>query len=209
MRTFKKYYDIALKEHKWWFYIQKEEWWKDKYSFDYHLKGDYIETVRHLTVNEKNNSSLFKNHTNVKNSEWCIFFSMLGQALIDWCKENKIPDNIYSFNFNIDRSVDGLKNCYEVHWNYYIDNGTSVEKVENDTTTFEDCAGFLTDMVDMFVTKHGYNIPNDWNNFSFGLDDLKESIRFGKWVCSSDGYMNLANFVDSEDDGWTDFVECM
>ena len=217
MRTFKEYYDLGMKDHLHWLSFQKNEWWKRKnMSGDLDAKGDYIETVKFLAKDEKNDSSLFENHTNVKNSEWGILFHMLGQALIDWCVENKIPENIWSFNMHIDRVVDCLDDIHRISWGIYpydkmdgdrFKKGKEIENPER----FDDCAQFLADLVDMFMTKHGYDIPNDWNYFSFGLDDLQGSIPYGEWCCCSDGYMHLGNinWELPERDRYESFVECM
>ena len=45
--------------------------------------GDYLKGTKFLSRDEKNDASLFINRTNVKNSEWSILFSMLGQVLVD------------------------------------------------------------------------------------------------------------------------------
>ena len=209
MRTYKEYYQFGLNEHLDWKSKQTEEWWKNKNDFDYlETKGDYIETIKFLTVDEKNDSSLFQNHTNVKNSEWDILFSMLGQALVDWCVENNVPQNIYSFHLNIDRYIDGLDDCYKVNWGVHT---TDDDNKINEPEIFDDCANTLADIVNEFISQQGKNIPNDWNYFSFGLDDLQASIKYGEWVCFSDGYMNLGNlnWEKPEDERYDQFVECM
>lgn len=216
MRTFKEYYNLGLEDHLNWLSMQKEEWWKRKRD-DYRTpKGDYIETVCFLNDDEKNNASMFDNHTNVKNREWSIFFFILGQALVDWCVENKIPENIWSFHFSVDREIDGINDMYHIHWAVYpydkIDgeNYERGEKIEN-PEQFDDCAGFLADLLNEFMTRCGKDIPNDWNYFSFGLDDLQSSIEYGQWVCFSDGYMNLGNinWELPEKDRYESFIECM
>lgn len=214
MRTFKEYYKLGLEHHLNWLYSQDEEWWKDKKSFEYlSPKGDYIETVNLLSVDEKNNASLFVNHTNVNNREWDILFSMLGQALIDWCRENTDWKNLWSAGISIHKEMEGCSPSYLC--SYYVNNYDSVNRVmvvvtdEEELKKYEGLGDFLYDMVDWFFTREGKNIPNDWNRFCFGLDSLMDSCEYGEWVCASDGYMNLANFVDGEDGGWTDFVECM
>ena len=94
MRTYKEYYQFGLDEHLDWKSKQKDEWWRAKqYKGDLELKGEYLETATPLSEEEKNDSSFFKNHTNMKNSKWNILFTMLGQALIDWCVENGKQEN--------------------------------------------------------------------------------------------------------------------
>ena len=177
------------------------------------MSGDYIETVHFLTIDEKNDSSLFHNHTNVKNSEWGILFSMLGQALVDWCRENVDWKNLWSFGFTIKRSLDGCSNLYDC--SYSVNDYDSVNKMmvevtdENRLEQFSGCFDFLCDLVDEFLTRQGKNIPNDWNRFNFGLDCLMESCEWGEWISASDGYMYLGNFVEGEDGGYTEYVECM
>lgn len=209
MRSFKEYYKLGLEDHLKWLYNQKEEWWKRGNNEWRIPKGDYIETVQFLNDDEKNNASMFANHTNVKNREWSIFFNMLGQALIDWCVENKIPENIYSFHFSVDREVDGINDMYNIHWGVYPYEQKS-KKIEN-PEQFDDCARFLADLLNEFMTRCGKDIPNDWNYFSFGLDDLQTSLEYGEWVCFSDGYINLGNidWTKPEMERYDTFVECM
>ena len=209
MKSYKEYYEFGLKHHLDWKSKQKDEWWRrNELKGKLNLEGDYIETINVLSEYEKNDSSLFHNHTNVKNSEWDILFSMLGQVLVDWCVENNVPQNIYSFHLSIDRHIDGLDDCYKVNWGIYTSDDNN--KI-NEPERFEDCANVLTDIVNEFISQQGRDIPNDWNYFSFGLDDLQASIKYGEWICFSDGYMNLGNFnwENPEDERYDQFVECM
>ena len=93
MKTYKEYYQIGLDEYLNWKSKQKGEWWRKNLTkqqkSDLELKGEYLETITPLSEEEKNDSPLFKNRTNVKNSEWDILFSMLGRALGAWKMENK------------------------------------------------------------------------------------------------------------------------
>jgi len=213
MKSYREYYQFGLSEHLDWKSKQDEEWWKNKNDFKYlETKGDYIETVHFLTIDEKNDASLFFNATNVKNSEWGILFDMLGQALVDWCVENMNYEDLWSVDFKIDRFIeDGIT--------YYIPKTTArkyngenedVYKITDETILekLEDCTLELCKIVDTFISTHGKNIPNDWNYFSFGLDSLYESCKWGIWVCSSDGYMNLGNY-NEETEKYDQFVECM
>jgi len=220
MKTYKEYYQIGLSHHLDWKSKQDEEWWKNKNDFGYlEVKGDFIETVKFLSIDEKNDASLFINTTNVKNSEWNILFSMLGQALVDWCVENVSWKNLWSVHFQIKRSID------ENGMNFYVPT-ISVEnfklektgkykwqKSEKETSErklkkFDECNDFLCKLVVEFIESHGVDIPNDWNDFSFGLDSLSESCKWGEWVCASDGYMNLGNY-NVEEGEYDQFVECM
>lgn len=212
MRTFKEYYDLGMEHHLKWLSWQKDQWWKNKDHSWRTVKGDYIETVHFLTDDEKNDSSLFHNHTNVKNSEWGILFDMLGQALIDWCRENTDCKKLWSFNFKIKREIDGCSSFYNC--SYSVNNYDFVNKewIEEDDEyvieKFGDCQDFLLGIVDEFLSRHGKNIPNDWNHFSFGLDSLMTSCQYGEWVCDSDGYMNLGNY-DEKTEEYDEYVECM
>lgn len=216
MKTYKEYYQFGLNEHLDWKSRQDEEWWKNKDDYRYlDTKGDYIETVRLLTVDEKNDSSLFTNATNVKNSEWGILFSMLGQALVDWCRENVSYKKLWNFGFRIDRGVDDGKSFYVPSFTVrkLVSSEDKWIKPEEETDEkklkkFEKCADFLFGLVTEFIERNGNNIPNDWNYFSFGLDCLYESCKWGEWVCSSDGYMNLANY-NEETNEYDEFVACM
>ena len=79
MKTYKEYYQIGLEDHLNWKSKQKDEWWRtNQQKGDLELKGEYLETITPLSEEEKNDSPLFNNYTNVKNSEWSILFSMLG-----------------------------------------------------------------------------------------------------------------------------------
>lgn len=213
MKTYKEYYQFGLGKHFDWKSKQKEEWWKRGDQSSLEPKGDYIETVKFLSVDEKNDASLFINTTNIKNSEWDILFSMLGQALVDWCVENVKYENLWSFDLKIERYVENGENIYLPTFkvtNYKKTESsfpqtaeeTNVKKLNN----FKKCSEFLFDMVTRFIESNGKNIPNDWNHFSFGLDGLSHSCEYGEWVCTSDGYMNLMNVTDGEYD---QFVECM
>jgi len=213
MRTYKEYYNLGMEHHLDWLSHQKRQWWKDKDMFDYRsIKGDYIETVKFLTDDEKNDASLFHNHTNVKNSEWGILFSMLGQALVDWCVENVDWKNLWSFGIEIERTVVNLASAYSCKFSvekYDFDKNEWVkEEDKNELSKFEGCKDFLLNIVEEFIASHRKNIPNDWNYFSFGLDSLMDSCKWREWVCSSDGYMNLGNY-NKESDDYTCFVECM
>ena len=213
MRTYKEYYQFGLNEHLDWKSKQEEEWWRNKNEYDYlKTKGDYIETVNYLTIDEKNDASLFVNTTNVKNSEWDILFSMLGQALVDWCRENVDYNNLWSFDFRVDRYIEDGQVFYVPTFKVTNftpkDNWpeTAEETNEEKLNVFDGCRDFLLDLVIQFIESQGKDIPNDWNCFSFGLDSLYQSCKWGEWVCSSDGYMNLVNVNGVEYD---QFVECM
>jgi len=212
MKTYKEYYQIGLNHYLQWKYSQKDEWWRKK-AFCGHLdlKGDYIETVRFISKDEKNDGSLFVNGTNLKNSEWDILFSMLGQALVDWCVENVEYKDIWSVNFRIDRTIDETgKNVYDHSVFVKIVLKDKIEDVtdEEELQKYEGCGEFLCDLVARFIESHSKDIPNDWNSFSFGLDSLSESCKWGEWVCVSDGYMNLGNY-NEETKEYDEFVECM
>ena len=213
MKSYKEYYQIGLSHHLDWKSKQDTEWWKERSLIGHlDLKGDYIETVKFLSVDEKNDASLFVNSTNVKNSEWGILFDMLGQALVDWCVENVDYSNLWSFDFRVDKYFEDGKIFYVPKFkvtNFTAKGNwpeTAEETNEEKLKDFEGCKDFLVDLTVRFIESHGKNIPNDWNSFSFGLDSLYDSCKWGKWVSSSDGYMNLLN-VNGED--YDQFVECM
>ena len=213
MKEYEEYYKFGLNEHLDWKSRQEEEWWRNKkYSDKLKTKGDYIETVNFLTIDEKNDASLFANTTNVKNSEWCILFSMLGQALVDWCRENVDYENLWSFGIQFKRGINeyGATNYIPEITVKKMKGKTGIEEITDETVLkkFEDCEFELCRLVDTFLYTHGKNIPNDWNYFSFGLDCLYESCKWGEWVCSSDGYMNRGNY-NEETMYYDEFVECM
>ena len=214
MKTFKEYYDQAKRRYLSWKNYQKDEWWKKTTSISQlNPLGDYIETVKFLTMDEKNDSSLFFNHTNVKNSEWTILFDMLGQVLIDWCIENKMND-VCSLGISVQRNVVDGSNVYDclISAKTYDPEIQLTSNVEDEAglERFNGCRDFLCDILDQFITKHGKNIPNDWNEFHFSLDSLIDSCDYGEWTCTSDGYMCLSYVNnDGSDPEYTEFVECM
>ena len=136
MRTYKEYYQIGLDEHLDWESNEKDEWWRTmECNGDLELKGEYLETITHLSVEEKNDSPLFENHTNVKNSEWTILFSMLGQALVDWCVENGKQENLWSFSIKVKRVIDGIEDFYIPSFNvkYYFPDTQVVKSLEDES----------------------------------------------------------------------------
>lgn len=213
MKTYKEYYQIGLSHYLDWKSKQKNEWWRtSSYRGDLELKGEYLETVTPLSEEEKNDSSLFKNHTNVKNSEWDILFSMLGQALVDWCVENGKQENLWSFSIKVKRVVDGVEDLYIPSFNvkYYNPDTQVVEKLEDESKLegFVGCQDFLFGLISEFLEKNKRDLPLDWNGFWFGLDDLAASCEYGEWICASDGYMDLASVNDENKENEL-YVECM
>ena len=213
MRTYKEYYQIGLDEHLDWKSKQKDEWWRAKQNKDeLDLKGEYLETITPLSEEEKNDSPLFKNHTNVKNSEWDILFSMLGQALVDWCVENGKQENLWSFSIKVKRVVDGIDDLYIPSFNvkYYFPDAQVVNSLEDESKRegFVGCQDFLFELISEFLERNKRDLPLDWNGFWFGLDDLRVSCRYGDWVGASDGYMNLASVSDESKDSKI-YVRCM
>ena len=213
MKTDKEYYQIGLDEHLDWKSNQKDEWWRAKQNKDeLDLKGEYLETITPLSEEEKNDSPLFKNHTNVKNREWGILFSMLGQTLVDWCVENGKQENLWSFSIKVKRVVDGIEDLYIPSFNvkYYFPDTQVVKSLEDESKReeFVDCQDFLLGLISEFLENNKRDLPLDWNIFCFGLDDLESSCRYGVWTSASDGYMDLAS-VDDENKENELYVECM
>lgn len=213
MRTYKEYYQIGLEDHLDWKSKQKDEWWRtNQQKGDLELKGEYLETITPLSEEEKNDSSIFKNHTNVKNSEWDILFSMLGQALVDWCAENGKQENLWSFSIKVKRVVDGIEDLYIPSFNvkYYSTDNQVVKNLEDESKRegFVGCQDFLFELISEFLERNKKDLPLDWNMFWFGLDDLMSSCKYGVWVSDSDGYMSLTS-VDDENKKNELYVECM
>lgn len=213
MKTYKEYYQIGLTHHLDWKSKQKNEWWKTRqYKGDLELKGEYLETITTISEEEKNDSPLFENHTNVKNSEWDILFSMLGQALVDWCVENGKQENLWSFSITVKRVVDGVEDLYIPSFNvkYYDPDTQVVESLEDESKReeFVGCQDFLFGLISEFLEKNKRDLPLDWNGFWFGLDDLAASCKYGEWICASDGYMDLASVNDENKENEL-YVECM
>ena len=213
MRTYTEYYLFGLDEHLDWKSKQKDEWWRAKqYKGDLELKGEYLETATPLSEEEKNDSSFFKNHTNMKNSKWNILFTMLGQALIDWCVENGKQENLWSFSIKVKRVVDGVEDLYIPSFNvkYYDSDNQVVKRLEDKSKRegFVGCQDFLLGLVSEFLEMNKKDLPLDWNMFYFGLDALETSCEYGKWLPVSDGHMNLAS-VDEKNNECEIYIECM
>lgn len=211
MRTYKEYYNLGLNHELNWLSTQKEKWWKDKDDRWRKTMGEYIEIVQFISDEEKNDVSLFHNHTNVRNMEWSILFSMLAQALVDWCQEKDVTwEDLWSYNIVIRKTIEdgrvtyiyrhSIRNHNDREWEY--------ETNEKRNELFDGLDDFLCDMVDKFITDHMPNIPLDWNYFSFGLDSLVDSVKYGEWVPASDGCMNLGNY-NEESNKYDEYVECM
>ena len=213
MKTYKEYYQFGLDNHLDWKSKQKDEWWRAKQNKDeLDLKGEYLETITPLSEEEKNDSPLFNNYTNVKNSEWSILFSMLGQALVDWCVENGKQENLWSFSIKVKRVVDGIEDLYIPSFNvkYYFPDAQVVKSLEDESKRegFVGCQDFLFELISEFLERNKRDLPLDWNTFWFGLDDLESSCKYGVWTPASDGYMDLAS-VDDENKKNELYVECM
>lgn len=213
MKTYNEYYQFGLDDELDWKSKEKDEWWrKEEYKNDLELKGEYLETITPLSEEEKNDYPLFKNHTNLKNSEWSILFSMLGQALVDWCVENGKQENLWSFSIKVNRVVDGMEDLYIPSFNvkcYFPDNQvvTSLED-ESKREGFVGCQNFLLGLISEFLERNKKDLPLNWNMFCFGLDDLETSCKYGEWVSASDGYMDLASVNDENKENEI-YVECM
>ena len=213
MRTYKEYYQIGLDNYLDWKSKQKDEWWrKEQYKNDLELKGEYLETITPLSEEEKNDSPLFNNYTNVKNSEWSILFSMLGQALVDWCVENGKQENLWSFSIKVNRVVDGIEDIYIPSFNvrYYFPDTQVVKSIEDESKRegFVDCQNFLLGLISEFLEKNKRDLPLDWNMFWFDLDELETSCKYGGWVSDSDGHINLS-YIDKKNNKYELYVECM
>ena len=213
MKTYKEYYQFGLNDELDWKSKQKDEWWRAKqYKGDLKLKGEYLETITPLSEEEKNDSSFFKNHTNVKNSEWSILFTMLGQALIDWCVENGKQENLWSFSIKVKRVVDGVEDLYIPSFNvkYYNPDTQVVKRLEDKSKRegFVGCQDFLLGLVSEFLEMNKRDLPLDWNMFYFSLDALETSCEYGVWLPVSDGHMNLAS-VDEKNNECEIYLECM
>lgn len=207
MKTFKEYYDKELARELDWLGKQDKEWWKPGEERWLGIKGEYPSNVQFLTIDEKNDVSLFHNHTNVRNSEWSILFSMLGQALVDWCREKGATwEELWCYSFSIRRDGENITLGYKVkmydedHWEY----DTDPKRLEH----FKGLDEYLKEMVFWFFNRHEGNVPTGWNWFGFGLDSLSTSVAYGEWVPASDGSMNLGNY-NEETKEYIEYVECM
>ena len=210
MRTYKEYYQLGKEDHLSWLDFQKEKWWTLGDQKHNHTTGEYLETTKFLTLNEKNDASLFTNHTNVRNSEWSILFHMLGQALVDWMNENGKGADLWSFGFEMNRVIDGTADVYECPFYVKKTVDDEIQKIEDEETLkeYEGCRDFLCDLVERFISDHRIDFPLDWNYFAFGLDSLHSSCEYGEWVPASDGYLNFGN-LDKELDNYDEYVLSM
>ena len=211
MKTFKEYYDMGLADELKWLGMpeQASEWWKSKSdNLNYlGIRGKYPETTKFLTEDERNDVSLFHNHTNVKNSEWSILHFMMGQALVDWCREKGATwEELWCYSLCIEKNEDTIslkskiKKYDEDYWEY--------EQDEEKTKYFVGLDEFLKDMLFWFFDEHKGDIPLDWNWFGFSLDALSTSVKYGEWVPASDGSMNFGLY-NPEKKEYIDYVESM
>lgn len=211
MRTFQEYYDRFLAEEQDWLKSQDREWWKPGNERNLGIRGTYPETTVFLSIEEKNDVSFLVNHTNVKNIKWGILFSMLAQALVDWCKEKGATwEDLWCYGIVIKKTIEdgrvtyiyrhSLRNCNDQEWNYETD--------EKRNELFEGLDDFICDLFDRFLEDNMPDVPLDWNYFSFSLDSLSTSVKYGEWVPASDGSMNLGNF-NEETKEYDEYVECM
>lgn len=211
MKTYKEYYAKFLAKEMDWLDKQDKQWWRPAKKEWMNVQGEYLETVNILPIEEKNDVSLFVNHTNLKNIKWGILFYMLAQALVDWCKEKGATwEDLWCYDIVIRKTVEdgrvtyiykhSLRNHNDHEWVYEIN--------EKRNEIFDGLDGFLCDMFDRFLEDNIPDIPLDWNYFSFSLDSLSTSVEYGEWVPASDGSMNLGNYND-ETKEYDEYVECM
>jgi hypothetical protein len=105
--------------------------------------------------------------------------------------------------------LDGMTEYYVPQFKVETyDNEDSEVTDKKELKKWEDCRNALCDIIWEFMYTHKSDIPNDWNRFHFGLDDLEPSCQAGQWVCFSDGYLDL-DCINSNDNGCDTFVECM
>ena len=206
MRTYKEYYKIAIEQENDWYYNQTDEWWRrgEDAKRDFDEEGEYMETVNNTSDDDKNDTPIFTNHTNLKNSELTRLHYILVQALIDWLNENK-KSHLYSFTLKLFRRVDYPNNIYEIEY--------SAQKIESEypidinDPELQECADFLCDLVSEFIESHSNDISLDWNVLSFYIDSLEHSCRCNGWCSYSDSYLNIGN--SDFEDKYTSYVVSM
>ena len=93
-----------------------------------------------------------------------------------------------------------LRNHNDHEWEY--------ENDEKRNELFDGLDDFLCDLFDRFLEDNMPDVPLDWNWFSFSLDSLTESVKYGEWVPASDGSMNFGNY-NEETKEYDEYVECM
>ena len=207
MKTYREYYALAIKQENDWYYSQKDARWRrdenTRRSFD--VKGEYIETVNKISVDDKNDTPIFTNHTNLKNSELTRLHYILVQALIDWLNENKKAD-LYNFTLKLFRRIDYPDNVYEIEYsaqrmvNEYPNDDVNnwIGLIDVNDPELQECADFLCDLTTEFIESHSNDISLDWNALSFYIDTLELSCKYNKWSSCSDSYLNIGN-LDFED----------
>lgn len=193
MKSYREYYKHFLKKEMDWIANNQECWWHKDGYYNLDVKGDYIESVGFLNENKKNDSPVFDNHTNVRNSEWSVLFDMLAQALIDWCVENGECEDLWSYYIFIKRGVCPTGNSYEYEYSVSVEDTYNKKPVDDERMMkFDECSGFLCDIIDEFISTHGKDIPNDWEKITFGLDDIKSSCKHRVWCSNSDGVFTMS-----------------
>lgn len=190
MRSYKEYYKMGFGYYQDWYWANQDfDWWKYRPEMEDNLNiiGDYLESTYFLDPDVKCDASVIENHTNVRNSEWCILFNMIGRIVIDYHKENSLTDS-YEYSCNIDIELND-----DFSRTYKFDAGDQLSL-------------FICDILDEFLSSHKNNIPNDLNYFKFYMDGIYHSVNYGYWTSASDAYMSLGY---QGDDDRERYVECM
>lgn len=192
---YNEYYGI-LKERCWGMIEKREDEHGEKF---WHKGGiDYEDEI--------NNMPITINKTNVENSEWKILHHMIVQYLIDCVLKHEIDvDAFNDYSINID--------LHNGEWKFYINN---VEKLNigfpdsdidysidvvssiDDEKVLDECER-LNHIIYLFVTefirKHGEKLGY-YNMFYFSFDNIKESIKKGRYDIESDSSLSLFHNSD-------------
>ena len=75
MRSYKEYYKMGFGYYQDWYWTNQDfDWWKYRPEMEGNLNimGDYLESTYFLDPDVKCDASVMENHTNVRNSEWCL-----------------------------------------------------------------------------------------------------------------------------------------
>lgn len=126
----------------------------------------------------ENSEPYCTNKTEFSNKEWSAFFTSLGNALVDWCKDNGIDD---VWKIDVTLNSDGTNESNAV-WSKKDDLSTLIN-----TETAKTWAETVRSFLEEFEKETNHKLPDDWTMFNFSLDGLWYSIEYGYWTPYSDG----------------------
>lgn len=190
MRTYDEYYKLCQEQCEFSLLtsekIHGKNWWKN-YNSNLNTPNDY-DFIKPLV--DKNDAPIIKNITNVYNSEWSILHHMLSQMVIDYIKNNKIEDDIYSYSINI--NLDKPNKRWSIFLKKY--DFESIHLPESEPYDFPSCDLIadenvirkfdslnilIYNYVVKFINKNKKDIPEMTNNINFSIDGISDGLEFG------------------------------